>query len=83
MSNSIHQKINKQIVLALQKLGADIELLCIVGSYHETQSDSDILEMLEQYNANGSCVHSFIAPQVIFTPTTGYIGKPKEAKGDE
>ena len=75
MSDTIHQKINKQITIAIKNLGADIELLCLVGSYHETQSDSDILEMLEQYNEKGSYIQKFISPRFIFSPNSGFIGK--------
>jgi len=54
--NGIHNKINRQIYLAMEKLGADPELLSIIGSYGDSQSDADILEMLEQYNENGTCI---------------------------
>ena len=62
-------EIARQVTFALQELGARAELLFIVGSYGGTQIDSDVLEMLEQYNRNGTCIHSMIL-SVEDTPQT-------------
>ncbi|EOH0528106.1 hypothetical protein ACLMVZ_002761 [Klebsiella aerogenes] len=64
----------KQLTIALQNLGAPVELLCIVGSYGDTQTDAEILEMLEQYNERGTSMEEIIAP--------AFIWSPKEAKHD-
>lgn len=64
----------KQLTIALQNLGAPVELLCIVGSYGDTQTDADILEMLEQYNERGTSMEEIISP--------AFIWSPKEARSD-
>lgn len=64
----------KQLTIALLNLGAPVELLCIVGSYGDTQTDSDILEMLEQYNERGTRMEEIIAP--------AFIWSPKEVRND-
>jgi hypothetical protein len=57
----------KQLTITMQNLGAPVELLCIVGSYGDTQTDSDILEMLEQHNERGTCMDVIIAPEFMET----------------
>lgn len=70
MSNEpMKMEIARQLTIALHELGAPAELLFIVGSYGDTQIDSDVLEMLEQYNRNGTCIHSMIL-SVEDTPQT-------------
>lgn len=54
-------KIIGQINIAIQKLGGDIELLCLVGSFGDTQEDDDVLEMLTQYNECGTYMQETIA----------------------
>lgn len=72
MSNeAIKMALAKQLTIALQNLGAPVELLCIVGSYGDTQADSDILEMLEQYNERGTSMEVIIAPEFIWKPSSG------------
>ncbi|WP_105668987.1 hypothetical protein [Cronobacter dublinensis] len=61
----------RQLSIALQDIGAPVELLCIVGSYGDTQSDGDILEALEQYNKRGTCMEVIIAPEYTWKPDTG------------
>ncbi|WP_220711550.1 hypothetical protein [Citrobacter freundii] len=69
MSNEVMKMaLANQLTIALQNLGAPVELLCIVGSYGDTQTDSDILEMLEQYNERGTCMDVIIAPEFIWKP---------------
>lgn len=75
MSNeAMKMALAKQLTIALQNLGAPVELLCIVGSYGDTQADADVLEMLEQYNDRGTCMEEIIAP--------AFAWSPKEAKHD-
>lgn len=75
MSNdAMKMALGKQLTIAMQNLGAPIELLCIVGSYGDTQTDTDVIEMLEQYNNRGSCMEEIIAP--------AFIWSPKEASHD-
>ncbi|HFU4540578.1 TPA: hypothetical protein ACGPBT_002861 [Klebsiella variicola] len=61
----------KELTISLQNLGAPVELLCIVGSYGDTQTDSDVIEMLEQYNDRGSCMDVIIAPEFTWRPNAG------------
>lgn len=65
----INQKIIYELYTALKNMGGDTHLLCIVGSHGDTQSDEDVLEMLQQYNEKGSCMHQIIAPAYTFKPT--------------
>lgn len=73
-SDRMKMSLAKQLTIALQNLGAPTELLFVVGSYGDTQSDEDILEMLEQYNDRGTYVHEVIEP--------AYTWKPIIGKGD-
>jgi hypothetical protein len=46
-----HQKaINREIYKALERLGAEPELLAIVGSYGDSLEDEDVLAMLKDWN---------------------------------
>ncbi|MEY1225524.1 hypothetical protein PGO25_15905 [Klebsiella aerogenes] len=75
MSNeAMKMALAKQLTIALQNLGAPVELLCIAGSYGDTQADADVLEMLEQYNDRGTCMEEIIAP--------AFAWSPKEARHD-
>ena len=71
MSDSERMKMSlaKQLTIALKNLGAPTELLFVLGSYGDTQSDEDILEMLEQYNDRGTYVHEVIEPAYTRKPT--------------
>lgn len=71
MSNQCAMKIKiaKQLVISLQNLGAPTDLLFLIGSYGDTQSDEDILEMLEQFNERGTYVHEVIEPAYHWKPT--------------
>jgi len=66
---AMKMKIAKQLTITLQRLGASIELLCIVGSYGDTQTDADTLDSLEQYNERGTCMEQIIAPAYEWKPT--------------
>ena len=54
-------KIIRQMYIAIEKLGGDVELLCLVGSFGQTQTDSDVLEMITEYNLNGTYMSEIIA----------------------
>ncbi|HGW3055152.1 TPA: hypothetical protein ACNP97_003453 [Klebsiella pneumoniae] len=72
MSNeAMKMALAKQLTIALQNLGAPVELLCIVGSYGDTQTDADTLEMLEQYNDRVTCMDVIIAPEFTWKPNSG------------
>jgi hypothetical protein len=45
------QKIAAELYAALERLGADVELLAIVGSWRDTLDDAEVLELLQHYNA--------------------------------
>lgn len=53
-------KIIGEVYKAFYKLGADMELMCIIGSLGETMDDDEILEMFEQHNENGTCMAEVI-----------------------
>lgn len=61
MSGDIKDKIIKQLYCALRGVTSNAELLCIVGSYGDTQEYSDVLEALEQFNSKGTCMHAVVA----------------------
>jgi hypothetical protein len=42
-----------EIYGALERLGADPELLAIVGSWRDTLDDAEVLALLRRYNATG------------------------------
>lgn len=54
-------KIIGQINIAVQNLGGSMELLCLIGSFGQSQTDSDVLEMLESYNKTGTYMSEIIA----------------------
>jgi len=54
-------KIISQMYKAFENLGAGCEILSLVGSFGDTQTDGDILEMFQQYNETGSCFSEIIA----------------------
>lgn len=54
-------KIVGQINIAIRGLGGNMELLCLVGSFGQSQTDSDVLEMITQYNETGSYMSTIIA----------------------
>jgi hypothetical protein len=47
------QKITAELYAALERLGADDELLAIVGSMQDTMTDKEVLRLLEEYNRTG------------------------------
>lgn len=65
MSGDIKDKIIKEIYCALRGVTSNVELLCIVGSYGETQEHSAVLEALEQFNSKGTCMHTAVASSAV------------------
>ena len=50
---NIHEAIVQQICVALAKLDSPIELLAIVGSWGDTQDDTETLANLKSFNERG------------------------------
>ena len=48
------QKITAELYAALERIGADEELLAIVGRMNDTLTDKEALRMLEEYNRTGN-----------------------------
>ena len=53
----IKAQIASEIYTALERLGADDELLAIVGSWRDTLDDAEVLSMLLEYNAGRLTLH--------------------------
>jgi hypothetical protein len=49
--------IARKIYLALERLGAEPELLAIVGSWRDTLGDAEALSTLREFNATGRVLH--------------------------
>jgi hypothetical protein len=50
-------EITGELYIALERLGADAELLAIIGSWRDTLSDEEALAALQEYNAIGAVLH--------------------------
>jgi hypothetical protein len=46
-----------QLYIAMERLGAEPELLSIIGSYGDTLEDADVLRLLQEYNAGHETLH--------------------------
>lgn len=44
----------REIYIALERLNAPAELLGVVGSWGDTMSDHEVLQMLRDYNRSGT-----------------------------
>jgi len=53
----IKAEIAAEIYIALERLGADEELLAIIGSWRDTLPDDEVLALLRDYNATGKALH--------------------------
>ena len=49
----IRAQIAQELYFAMDRLGADPDLLSIIGSYGYTLSDEEVLALLPEYNATG------------------------------
>jgi hypothetical protein len=47
-----------ELYVALERLGANEELLAVVGSWRDTLSDEDVLLMLREFNSIGRVLHT-------------------------
>lgn len=54
---SIRDDLAYELFVAFERLGADPELLSIVGSINDTLSDEEILLYLQDYNRTGKVLH--------------------------
>jgi hypothetical protein len=46
-----------EVYSVLERLGADEELLAIVGSWRDTLPDAEVLALPRSYNATGKALH--------------------------
>jgi hypothetical protein len=53
----ITAQIAGELSAALVRLGADEDLLSIVGSWRDTLDDAEVLSLLREYNATGKALH--------------------------
>jgi hypothetical protein len=49
----MNHQLAAQIYIAMERLGADDELLSIIGSYGDTLDNTEVLARLEHYNKTG------------------------------
>jgi hypothetical protein len=54
---TVREQIVGEICKALERLDADEELLAIVGSWHDTLDDADVLSFLRDWNAGRPTLH--------------------------
>lgn len=67
--SDISHKIIAEVYKAVEKIApGEIDLLCLLGSYGDTQEDEDILSMFEDYNEHGS-----IFKEVIFDKNGAHL----------
>jgi hypothetical protein len=50
-------QIIQQLYIAMERLGADPDLLAIVSSYGDTLDDIDVLTLLREHNETGKILH--------------------------
>jgi hypothetical protein len=53
----IRAQIAGEFYMAMERLGADVELLSIVGSWRDTLDDAEVLASLREYNRSGRVLH--------------------------
>lgn len=53
----VKREIAMQIYKAAERLGADEDLLSVLGSYGDTLDDADVLALLRDYNTTGKTLH--------------------------
>ena len=46
-----------QIYIALERLGADLELLSVIGSWGDTLNEEQVLQYLIEWNDSGKVLH--------------------------
>lgn len=50
-----------ELGVTLNKIGADSDVLALVGSFRDTLSDEEILNLLRDYNSTGSIFAQVVA----------------------
>lgn len=58
MNDDLTAKIAGEIYRAMERLGAEPDLLSILGSYRDTLDDAEILSLLRDWNATGKIFHT-------------------------
>lgn len=53
MRHDLAARFSNQLYRAFKNLGADIDLLSVIGSYADTLDDDTVLELLTSYNDDG------------------------------
>jgi hypothetical protein len=53
----ITAQIVHELYAVLERLGAEAELLAVVGSWRDTLSDREVLALLREYNAGRPTLH--------------------------
>jgi hypothetical protein len=56
-ADDLQAQIAREFYTVLERLGADSELLAVVGRWRDTLDDADILAMLQEYNRTGRVLH--------------------------
>jgi hypothetical protein len=56
-AGDLQARIARELYTVLERLGADPELLAVVGSWRDTLDDTDVLAMLKEYNRTGRVLH--------------------------
>jgi hypothetical protein len=56
-TDDLQAQIAREFYIVLERLGAEPELLAVVGSWRDTLDDADILAMLQEYNGTGRVLH--------------------------
>jgi hypothetical protein len=56
-AGDLQAQIAREICTVLERLGADPELLAVVGSWRDTLDDAEILALLKEYNRTGRVLH--------------------------
>jgi hypothetical protein len=56
-AGDLQAQIAREFYTVLEPLGADPELLAVVGSWRDTLDDTDILVVLREYNRTGRVLH--------------------------
>lgn len=56
-AGGLQAQIAREFYTVLERLDADPELLAVVGSWHDTLDDTEILALLREYNRTGRVLH--------------------------
>jgi hypothetical protein len=56
-AGDLQAQIAREFYTVLERLGADPELLAVIGSWRDTLDDAEILALLKEYNRTGRVLH--------------------------